>query len=308
MNIVYLKIIFNQKSIIMYKKVLPKIVLSLFLGSILLVASCSSDDDPNPPSISLSQTSIDVEAEETNSVDVIYSSEVGSATITVTKYLDGTQSGTPEVIPGTGSAGTYNYEFIVSVDDADSGIVKFNFTISDENGQTTQTELVVNIELTKRQLLLKYDWLLTDEIRQKTGESDINPVYTDDVYRFNEDGTYQKSIGDMVDAFGDIWYKHCEWDFDEESGVLKLHRTGAFADEAYDVMTITMIDENGWEANIVYYGLDIFDPGYDPEEDYVKKMSSQAKGSSFDPYLPGPDDDIEGPSLTPCNESDFVNN
>jgi hypothetical protein len=158
------------------------------------------------------------------------------------------------------------------------------------------------------QILLKYDWLLTDEIRVKTGESDISDAYTDDVYRFNEDGTYQKSIGEKVDDFSDIWYKHCTWNIDEETGVLKMHRTGAFGSDVYDVMTITSLTKEALEADIVYEGLDAFDPSYDPIEDYVKKMSAQAKGSSFDPYGVGPDDDVEGPSATPCNQSDFVNN
>ncbi len=292
----------------MYKNVFSKVILSLFFVSLITI-SCSSDDDPNSPSITLSQTSIDVIAEESNSVTVSYSTDVlAGSTITTTKLLDGVPSGTPETTPISSSSGSFAYQFIVTVEDSDSGIVKFNFTITDGDGQTSQTELVVNVELTKRQLLLKYDWLLTDEIRVATGLSDINPVYTDDVYRFHEDGTYQKSIGAMADTFSDIWYKHCEWDFDEDTGVLKMHRTGAFGSDVYDVMTITMIDNTAFEADITYEGLDAFDPSYDPIEEYVKKMSAQARGNSFDPYMPGPDDDVEGPSPTPCNVSDFVNN
>ncbi len=307
MNKVSLKINFNQKSMIMYKKNLLKIILGLFLGSFLMV-SCSSDDDPNPPTISLSQTSITVEAEATNSITVSYIAEASPSSVTVTKYLDGTATGTPQNFPATSGTGNFLFSFEVSVDDSDSGIVKYNFTIVDNANQVSQVELVVDIELTTRQLLLKYDWLLTDEIRLKTGESDINQVYTDDVYRFNEDGTYQKSIGDTPDNFSDIWYKHCEWNLDDATGVLKLHRTGAFGSDVYDVMTITKIDKQGLEANITYLGLDVFDESYDASEDYVKKMSTQAKGNSFDPYGPGSDDDVEGPSPTPCNTSDFVNN
>jgi|GEM_PF-1043624 len=297
----------NKPLEIMLKNVLPKLMLCLFTLSLFFI-SCSDDDSsPNNPTISLSTTTIDVVAGEENSVSVNYTTDVSGGAITITKYLDGTLSGTPETM-AAGATGAFVYNFTVSVEDSDSGIVKFNFTVTDGDGVSAQVELVVNIELTKRQLLLKYDWLLVDEVRVKTGESDINPVYTDDVYRFNEDGTYQKSIGAMADDFSDLWYKHCKWDFDDDTGVLKLHRTGAFADETYDVMAITMIDDTSFEADITYEGLDVFDPSYDPVEDYVKKMSSQAKGNSFDPYAPGPDDDVEGPSLTPCNESDFVNN
>jgi hypothetical protein len=290
----------------MFKNVITNIIPSLFLACILFV-SCS-DDDPNPPTISLDKTAIDVKAEETNSVAVTYSAETTSATIVVTKYLDDTVSGSAENFTRTDSNGSFNFEFAVTVDDSDSGIVKYNFTITDDNGLSSQTELVVNIELTMSQILLKYDWLLTDEVRVKTGESDINEAYTDDVYRFNEDGTYQKSVGEKADDFGDQWYKHCTWNLDEETGVLKMHRTGAFGSDVYDVMTITSLTKEALEADIVYEGLDIFDPSYDSEEDYVKKMSAQAKGNSFDPYKAGAEDDVEGPSNTPCNPSDFVNN
>jgi len=291
----------------MNKNSLPKVILSMFLTGLFLL-SCSSDDDPAAPTISLSESNMDVIAEVNYSVDVSYTADATPSSISVTKYVDGVAMGTPNTLPATASEGTFPFSFMVDVDDSDAGIVKYNFTILDNDGQAAQTELVLNIELTKMQLLLKYDWLLTDEIRLKTGESDINPVYKDDVYRFNADGTYQKSIGALADDFSDAWYKHCEWDFDEVTGVLKLHRTGAFTDETYDVMTITEIDKNEFKANITYLNLDVFDPTYDPSEDYVKVMATQAKGNSFDPYLPGPDDDIEGPSTTPCNVSDFENN
>lgn len=289
----------------MSKNFITCIIPSLFIAFYLFI-SCS-DDDPTPPTISLDVTTIDVVAVETNAVTVTYSAETASSTIVVTKYLDDTPSES-ENFTKTENNGSFNFEFAVSVDDSDSGIVKYNFTITDGNGLTAQTELVVNVQLTMTQILLKYDWLLTDEIRVKTGESDISDVYTDDVYRFNEDGTYQKSIGVKVDDFSDIWYKHCTWNLNEETGVLKMHRTGAFGSDVYDVMTITSLTKEALEADIVYEGLDQFDPSYDPIEDYIKKMSAQAKGSSFDPYGVGPDDDVEGPSTTPCNQSDFVNN
>lgn len=289
----------------MSKNFITCIIPSLFIAFYLFI-SCS-DDDPTPPTISLDVTTIDVVAVETNAVTVTYSAETASSTIVVTKYLDDTPSES-ENFTKTENNGSFNFEFAVSVDDSDSGIVKYNFTITDGNGLTAQTELVVNVQLTMTQILLKYDWLLTDEIRVKTGESDISDVYTDDVYRFNEDGTYQKSIGVKVDDFSDIWYKHCTWNLNEETGVLKMHRTGAFGGDVYDEMTITSLTKEALEADIVYEGLDQFDPSYDPIEDYIKKMSAQAKGSSFDPYGVGPDDDVEGPSTTPCNQSDFVNN
>ncbi len=67
------------------------------------------------------------------------------------------------------------------------------------------------------------------------------------------------------------------------------------------------------EGDVIYLGLDAFNTGseavpYEASENYLKKFTAQAKGSSFDPYGPGSEDDIEGPSATPCNDADFVNN
>ena len=298
----------NLNYLIMSKNATTKLMSFLFIGCILLI-SCSDDDEsPNAPSISLSQTTIDVQAEQSNSVTVNYASFATSHTITVTKYLDGVMDGASENIPSSTGNGSFTYEFSVTVDDSDSGIIKYNFTITDNIGQVSQTELVVNIELTKRQLLLKYDWLLTDEIRVKTGASDIDPNTADDVYRFNEDGSYQRSFGALVVETWDDWYNHCQWDLNEETGVLKLYRIGAFGTNVYDVMTITLINKEEINADIVYLGLDVFDPSYDTEEDYIKKFAAQAKGGSFDPYRAGSDDDATGAYGTACGEADFVNN
>ncbi len=292
------------------EKIISTLTLSILFSGLVFV-SCSEDDFA-APSIDLSETLLDAKAEEAITITASYTAEAGVESITITKYWDGAVQGTPEVKLDLQSSGSIDFQYTVLVDDADH-VLKFNFTILDNKGQIAQKELVLNVELSSRQLLLKYDWLLTDEVRAKTGESDIQDHYTDDVYRFNADGTYQKSIGEMADDFNDVWYKHCTWDFNDETRVLKLHRTGAFGGDAYDVMTITIINHNEIESDVTYLGLDTFNTGeeavpYEAEEAYVKKFSAQAKGSSFDPYAPGADDDAEGPSDTPCNAADFANN
>jgi hypothetical protein len=294
----------------MNKNSISTLMLSLIF-SVIVFVSCS-EDDPALPTISLSETLIDALAEENISISASYVAEAGAESITITKYWDGTSQGTPEVKSSLQGSGTINFNYTVTQEDAEH-VLKFNFTIIDNEGQIAQKELVVNVELTAKQLLLKYDWLLSEEIRVLTGENDIADHYNDDVYRFNADGTYQKSIGTKIDAFSDIWYKHCTYDFNEDTMVLKLHRTGAFGGDAYDTINITLIDHNGIEADVTYLGLDAFNTGseavpYEASEEYIKKFVAQAKGSSFDPYAPGADDDVEGPSATPCNTSDFVNN
>ncbi|MEO9802495.1 MAG: hypothetical protein ABJF04_04570 [Reichenbachiella sp.] len=292
----------------MYKNFSTTAMTVILMMSVIITTSCD-EDDPAVPTIALSETAIDVKAEESISVTVTFQSEAGAKSITVSKLWDGEVQGTPEVSTGADLEGNLVFEYDVIQDDADH-VLTFNFLIEDNEGQTGQVELVVNVELTSRQLLLKYNWLLSDEIRNKTGASDITDAYTDDIYRFNADGTFDKSIGAKADDFGDAWYNYCEWDLNETTNRLLMHRTGAFLANVVDTLDITMITSEAIEADVTYLGLDAFNTGnedvpYEAVEAYVKKFTAQVKGDSFDPYKAGAEDDA-GPAGT-CNDVELVN-
>lgn len=291
----------------MFKNYLRVGMMAMLAMSFIVMSSCD-EDDPAAPTISLSETTIDAKAGETLSVEVTYMAEAGAKSITVTKLWNGESQGS-ETVTDEDLEGDLVFDYEVEEEDADH-VLTFNFLIEDNDGQTGQVELVVNVELTMKQLLLKYNWALSEEIRNKTGEDDISEVYTDDIYRFNEDGTYDKSIGEMVDDFGDVWFNYCYWDLNEETGRLLMHKTGAFLEDVVDTLDITTINAEVLEAGIVYYGLDAFNTGeeevpYESVEDYVKKFTATAKGDSFDPYQAGADDD-GGPAGT-CNDVTFEN-
>lgn len=292
----------------MYKKYLTFGMVVTLVMSLIITTSCD-EDDPAIPTIGLSETSIDAKAEESISVTVTFVAEAGAKSITVSKLWDGEVQGTPEVSTGADLEGNLVFEYDVLQDDADY-VLTFNFLIEDNEGQTAEIELVVNVELTTRQLLLKYNWLLSDEIRNKTGASDITDAYTDDIYRFNADGTFDKSIGAKADDFGDAWYNYCEWDLNETTNRLLMHKTGAFLSNVVDTLDITLITAEAIEADVTYLGLDAFNTGsedvpYEASEDYVKKFTAQVKGASFDPYKAGAEDDA-GPAGT-CNDVELVN-
>jgi hypothetical protein len=284
-----------------------KNVLSLLFASVLgmfLLVSCDKEDPKAAPTITLSSNSIEAKAGESVNVTATYTAEAGVTSLTITKLLDGQVDGTPDVRTGLSESGTVNFSYLVAVEDADF-ILTFRFDLEDEEGRLVQTEVVVDVELTMHQLLLKYDWALSQEIRGLTGENDISDVYTDDIYRFNEDGTFDKSIGAMADDFSDAWYNYCKWDLNEDTGRLLMHRTGAFLGNVVDTLDITVLDKTALEANVTYLGLDIFNTGteavpYQAVEQYVKKFAAVAKGANFDPYGPGADDD-NGPAGV-CND------
>ncbi len=283
----------------MKKSVFANLAVLLF-AALFIVTSCDDDDDSAPPTITLSEELIEAKAGEEISVNVTVVAEAGLNKVVVTTLHDGTAFGTPDEFTTL----TFTYTHTVSEEDVDP-ILSIQFTAIDNDGQEVSKDLVVDVELTVTQLLLKYDWLLSEEIRELTNENDISDVYTDDIYRFYEDGSYDKSIGAKVDDFSDLWYNHCYWNFNEADSMLILSRTGAFLEDVRDTIMITTIDHEELRGDVVYYGLDAFNTGsetvpYEPVENYEKVFYATARSGDFDPYQNGAEDDA-GPAGT-CND------
>ncbi len=265
-------------------------------------ASCDDDDDSfDAPTVTLNPEILSAKVGETIEITATATTPGGFNKIVVTQMHDGVSVGSTEF---TEESDTYVLSYNVVEEDVDP-ILSFNFTVTDNQNQNGSREAVVDVELTMSQILVKYDWLLTDEIRKKTETSDISDVYTDDVYRFHADGSYDKSIGAKVDAFSDIWFNYCYWSLDEDESMLIMTRTGAFLEDARDTLMITTLNATALEGDVIYRGLDAFNTGteevpYEAVEDYIKKFAAQAKGDSFDPYQAGEEDDA-GPAGI-CND------
>jgi hypothetical protein len=288
----------------MKNKILSTLALVGILCGVGFLSSCGDDDASfAAPTIELSETTTTAAPGEEISVTVTATTDAAFESIVVTKLWDGDAQGTETLdeLPD----GPLTYSYTVTGEDADH-ILSFNFVITDAGGQTASVDWVVTVELTPMQILVKYDWNLSDEIRQKNNESDINEVYTDDVYRFNEDGTYAKSNGGTADDFGDGWYNYCFYDLNESTLRLLMSRTGAFGEDEVDTLNITVIDDTQLIADVKYYGLDELDETYDPVEEYEKQFVAVAKTDSFDPYGTGAEDDA-GPAGMDCIEQDFDN-
>lgn len=280
------------------KKNLMFSVLAMLIGTALFLSSC--EEEFVPPTVSLNNELIEAKAGEEISVNVTVQAPAGLEKVVITKMHDGAAVGTPEEVTDA----SFTYTYTVTEDDVEP-ILSFIFKAIDADGQEGSKEVVVDVALTMTQMLLKYDWQLTEEIREKTGENDISDVYTDDIYRFNEDGTYEKSIGAKVDDFSDLWFNYCYWKLDEEESMLILTKTGAFLEDVRDTIIINTIDYSELNGSVVYYGLDAFNTGeetvpYEAVENYTKILSAVAKGENFDPYQAGADDD-GGPAGI-CNE------
>ena len=285
---------------IMKKSLFTYLSVGFMAGAGFLV-SCDDDEDFAAPTLTLSETAVTASPGDEISVTVNTTTDAGFKSLVVKKLWDGVSQDEETF----SAPPTTPYTYTVSDEDADH-VVVLNFTVTDAKGTTASSELVLTVELTPRQILTKYNWKLSEEIRKKTNANDISDAYTDDVYRFNEDNTYDKSIGEKADDFGDIWYNYCYYDLNENTLKLLMSRTGAFGEEVTDTLNITVIDDTQLHADVTYYGLDQFDPTYDPVEEYEKRFVAVAKTSTFDPYQPGVDDDETGPAKM-CAEVTFEN-
>ncbi len=274
------------------------------LSGILFLSACGDDDENfSNPDISISETNVTASPGEQVDVTVTISADPEAENVVVTKLWDGAAESTETI--SSFPSNTFTFSYTVENEDADH-VTVLNFTLTDTRGNTDEVELVIDVELTPTQLLLKYNWRLNEEIREQTGENDITEAYTDDVYQFNADGTYQKSIGEMADDFSDLWYNYCYYDLNETTMRLLMSRTGAFAEEVTDTLNIIVLDNEKMHADVTYYGLDAFGDEYDPVEEYEKRFVAVAKTDSFDPYMPGPDDDATGPANM-CADVTFEN-
>jgi len=282
------------------KKVLLRFLSLGLIATVGFISSCS-DDDPAAPTISLSVTEVTAAPGDDVSVTITAVAEAGIRDLVVTKKWDGATEDTETftTIPNP-------YVYTVTDEDADH-ITVLNFTLTDKEGKTAQKELVITVELTARQLLLKYNWRLDQELwKANNNSNEISDVYNDDVYRFNDDGTYDKSIGAKVDDFSDLWYNYCYYDLNDNTLKLLMSRTGAFAEEVTDTLRITVINETQLKADVTYYDLDQLDPKYDAVEEFLKVFVAVPKTDSFDPYQNGPEDDETGPANM-CADVEFEN-
>lgn len=268
----------------------------------VFLTSCSDDEEAGP-SISLSQTAATASAGDDVAVTVTTKTSAGFKSLVVTKMWDGV------AVPGEVETFTeaLDEDFVYTVVEADADhVVTLSFTVTDENNKKASKDLVIEIELTARQLLLKYNWRLDQEIWKKNNTNEISDVYNDDVYRFNADGTYNKSIGAKVDDFSDIWFNYCYYDLNDNTLKLLMSRTGAFGEKVTDTLRITVIDATKLYADITYYGLDELDDKYAAKEEFQKRLVAVAKVASFDPYKAGAADDTTGPAGY-CEDVEFEN-
>lgn len=277
-----------------------KLALMMF-ATALIMQSC--EEDIAVPSVMLDNQEISAKAGEEITIVATVTAAGGFSNLSIQKYWGDDVQGNPEETT-TLTNSTYTFTYTVTQDDVEP-ILKFQFIATDGGGQTSApVEAVVDVELTKAQILVKYDWLHTSAVREATNDEEIAAHDADNVFRYHEDGTYQLSYGAIAGDFDGL-DQYCYWEVNEETGRLIRTRTSfnwgtwIFDVDARDTLDITDLSSTEMVADVILRGLDAFDPTYDPIENYIYKFSAQAKGDNFDPYAPGADDDA-GPTAGDC--------
>ena len=125
------------------------------IAGVSLIASCSDDEDFAAPTIALSITEITAAPGEDVSVTVTTTTDAGFQSLVVKKLWEGVSQDEETLT----TAPTTPIVYTVTEEDADH-VVTLNFTVTDKKGKTAAKELVITVELTPRQLLMKYNWNL----------------------------------------------------------------------------------------------------------------------------------------------------
>jgi hypothetical protein len=272
------------------------------IAGVCVIASCSDDEDFDAPTINLSMTEVTAAPGDDVSVTVTTTTDAGFQSLVVKKLWEGVSQDEETFT----TAPTTPITYTVTDEDADH-VLTLNFTVTDKEGKTAAKELVITVELTPLQVLLKYDWRLNEEIWAADQSNQITDAYNDDVYRFNEDGTYQKSIGAKADDFNDLITNYCFYDLNENTMRLLMSKyDGWNLVDITDTLDIVLLNDTEMRADVTYRGLNVFDPKYDEVEEFQKRFVAVPKASSFDPYMPGATDDETGP-VDHCTDVVFEN-
>ncbi len=203
---------------------------SFLMAGILAIAfitSCSEEEviPPDAPTIAVSVDGmVDGQLTATLGDDVVISisavTDGGFASLTITEY-----QGTTELNSEVSTTPVASYTHTVTPEDA-SEPFRVNFMITDNEGLTASTDIIISGVLTDIYKLQNFNWQYTSQMGILEGETEsIKDCEKDNVYTFNEDGTASLDFGT------DTKVAPCELDglilatgytYDEETKVLTI--------------------------------------------------------------------------------------
>ena len=250
---------------------------------LLAVIACNQDDEDATPSLTLSQTEMSAKTGDTIQVTANIDNVDQLASVVVEKHWDGSPvEGYSTEFPAEQiTDGSITYTTQLVEEDAEH-VVLFAFKALDQDGnEVDRQDLVVEIELSRRDLLTKYDWLHTEDIETSSGEAGLADSRKDDVFRFRDDSTWTIDYG-QVNHELDGLRQFCSWKIDASNpDSVKFIWTyfGFLATEpTTEVFKVDRLNENEF-----YISRD-FDFGGGDIQNVQMQFAAQPQSSDFVPY------------------------
>jgi hypothetical protein len=264
------------------KTTMPITRIIVFLFLLAFVSSCSEEEETPDPSIVLDQTEMSAKTGDSIEVTASVENMEQLGRVVVEKHWDGSPvEGFSTEFPASQiSDGSFTYTAELVEEDADH-VVLFAFKVFDKNdNQVDRKDLVVEIELSRRDLLTKYDWLHTEDIETSTGEAGLADSRKDDLWRFREDSTWTIDFGQNNHELDGL-RQYCAWKIDASNpDSVKLITTyyGFLATEpTQEVYKIDRLNKNE-----LYISRD-FDFGGEVEN-VQRQFAAQPQSGDFVPY------------------------
>ncbi len=190
------------------------IIVSFFLGAILIIMNACHDEDQASRALTLSTYEEKVQIGDYASVLVDVTDNSGISKVMIKKSISG-QEVTDYQKEISLSDTQFPYTFNEQIIDGDEkGVVTYSFYGLNSSGDVVDaSDLVLTINIAQLPLLLRYDWQLTEQTIQ--GEDYATDDLKDDVYRFNEDLSLEWDWGTIFSAAAlETLNSTCSWDVD----------------------------------------------------------------------------------------------
>jgi hypothetical protein len=281
-----LNCIYQLNQTLMYMRInkllMPALSL-LAISSMIFLGSCGDDEpDPVAPAITIDPATFTGAPGETVTATVSGELDGALTEMVITKYngttID-TEYGTDGSMIVTSNL-PYTFTFTLGAEGLDGTPVRFGFVLTDANGLTGETNLIITTEATNTQLLTFFDWQYHSLLYQSddTWVEGIADCEKDNILSFNTDGTMSYDYGALNGLDGDVncgdggcagscsgdaslvW---ATWSFNAAEDTLIAVRnlpTGEFADEV--IWAITEFSPSYWRGTVDLGLWGLFDYGH----------------------------------------------
>ncbi|PXV59986.1 hypothetical protein CLV62_13312 [Dysgonomonas alginatilytica] len=267
-------------------KTLSMFILSCF-SFILLNVSCDNDNEQDTQMLNLSTTKVTAKVNEEFSVDITLSRKESFQKIIVEKSISGKKVETYHKTLNVAEM-QFPYTFKEEVVPEDEkGVVVYSFYgVGADGARLDASDVIVSVNITQLYRLQKYDWKLASQIIQK--EEYAEAYMKDDVYRFNEDWSWELDWGTTLSTSAlETLDSYCGWKMigtDEKIDSIYMIKYNIFS-PSNAVVTKYKVIRLQDEELVLESRQDLsFLPGFSNQEPIQETYIAEPKSADFKPY------------------------